>query len=363
MPITDDHRNNFNLLRLLAAVAVLFSHGGFLYRLQMPVPFVGHSLGAFAVCVFFFISGYLIAQSWERSSDGVDFAAKRLGRIYPGLVVATLFSIVVVGAAMTTWSQADYWSSTVTWTNLLNNSAGLATVQVLPGVFEHNPFARAVNGSLWTIRYELGMYLLLALVACLGARRLLGTYVLTALILAAIWGLGMSRQWPGAPESAPEWFKQLWSWKDMTSLGVYFFIGSAFAAARLKSHWVLAVVGVAALVLARWSSSILWVQPLLWIGVSCATFYLAFFGVAWMKGRPHADISYGTYIYAFPIQQAVTEISLARGWSLAVCLALSLVITLVLATVSWFWVEKPAIAWTRAWLGRRKAQAIAQAAA
>ncbi|QNP48121.1 acyltransferase family protein [Diaphorobacter aerolatus] len=79
-----DHRNNFNLLRLLAALAVLWNHGGFLYRLDLPVPFAGHSLGAVAVYVFFFISGYLIAQSWARSDGWLDYSVKRAGRIFPG---------------------------------------------------------------------------------------------------------------------------------------------------------------------------------------------------------------------------------------------------------------------------------------
>ncbi|WP_313301993.1 hypothetical protein [Diaphorobacter sp.] len=67
---------------------------------------------------------------------------------------------------------------------------------------------------------------------------------------------------------------------------------------------------------------------------------------AWL--RPQADLSYGVYIYAFPIQQAVTQWSLANGWSLMACLSLSLVATVGMAAFSWFWVEKPALDWTRA---------------
>ncbi|QIL78848.1 acyltransferase [Diaphorobacter sp. HDW4A] len=335
-------------------MAVLFSHGSYLYHLQMPIPFMGHSLGSAAVCVFFVISGYLIAQSWERSVGWLDFAAKRVGRIYPGLICVTVFSIAVIGALMTTWPQTAYWASPVTWSNFLNNAAGLATVQVLPGVFENNPFARAVNGSLWTIRYELAMYLLLALVSLTLIRWWRWAYVAMALTLVSIWLLATGLDWPDAPAAASQWFKELWSLRQFTSLGVYFFVGSAWARARWRVHWWHGLLGAVALVAARWSTDFLWVQTGVWIGLSCLSMYLAFAGAACIRGRPRADLSYGTYIYAFPIQQGVTQISLVQGWSLEVCVALSLVLTLVLAALSWFCIEKPALEWMRTWLSRRK---------
>ena len=354
------HHNNFNLLRLLAAVAVLFSHGEFLYRTQMPVPFAGHSLGSVAVYVFFFISGYLVAQSWARSPHVLGFAVKRVGRIYPGLIVSVVFSVAVVGALMTSWPAAAYWRDGLTWANLLNNALGLSTVQVLPGVFEHNPFARAVNGSLWTIRYELMMYALLAGVSCLSTRLGIGLqrliYLVVLLILAASWCLLMTLDGPNQPSWFPGWLRELWSARDFTSLGVYFFIGSAFAQWNVRgqaAQHVLGLLGVAAWVLARTSADPVLIQLGLWLGIPALTFCLAHWGSAWLRGRPHADVSYGVYIYAFPIQQAVTQISLARGWSLAVCLAASLALTVLMATCSWFCVEKPGIAATRRWLNRR----------
>ena len=95
----------------------------------------------------------------------------------------------------------------------------------------------------------------------------------------------------------------------------------------------------------------------------CGTFYLAHVGLSASKtsthhiGRARVDLSYGIYIYAFPVQQAVTALCLARGWSLAVCLLLSLtvvlVLVLVLAALSWFSVEQPAMRAAQRWLRRR----------
>ncbi|RYH53815.1 MAG: hypothetical protein EON54_13405 [Alcaligenaceae bacterium] len=84
--------NRFDALRLLAAAAVFWAHADFLYRLHLPVPFAGHSLGSLAVYVSFFVSGFLVCQRWRRQPELVAFAAKRAMRIYPGLVVASLFS-------------------------------------------------------------------------------------------------------------------------------------------------------------------------------------------------------------------------------------------------------------------------------
>ena len=350
------HLNNFNLLRLLAAVAVLFSHGEFLYRTQMPVPFAGHSLGSVAVYVFFFVSGYLVTQSWARNPSVLGFTARRVGRIYPGLIVSVVFSVAVVGALMTTWPQADYWRAGLTWANLANNALGLSTVQVLPGVFEHNPFARAVNGSLWTIRYELMMYALLVGVSCLGIKLHRQLYLLAVLILGASWLLVMGFDWPNQPSWFPAWLRELWSARDFTSLGVYFFMGAVVAQLDVRGRAALAalgLVGAAALVLASRSASPVLVQLGLWVGIPGLTFCLAHLGSSWLRGRPHADLSYGVYIYAFPIQQAITQVSLARGWSLAVCLGLSLLLTVLMAAFSWFCVEKPGIAATRRWLAHR----------
>lgn len=350
------HPNQFNILRLLAALAVLASHGLFLYRLELPVPFAGHSLGAVAVYVFFFISGYLVAQSWERSRGPFDFAAKRVGRIYPGLIVSTLFSVVVIGALVTTVPLSAYWGDRGTWLNLANNMAGISTVQVLPGVFEHNPFARAVNGSLWTIRYELLMYALLGLMAWVRAQRHRWAYAVCAGALALIWWAGSTQGWPAARPGWTGWLLETWSPAQITMLGVYFFVGSAFARLRVRHHWGWGWLGVLALIGARSGTQQQWIQLALWVGIPSLTFYLAWAGrhivsasssvSAWL--RPQADLSYGVYIYAFPIQQAVTQWSLANGWSLMACLSLSLVATVGMAAFSWFWVEKPALDWTRA---------------
>jgi len=343
--------NHFNLLRLAAAIAVLLSHGEFLYRLTIAVPFSGHTVGSLAVYCFFFISGYLVYQSWEREPHFGLFWIKRLARIFPGLIVATAFSVAVVGWAMTQVSTQQYWTDARTWINFSNNAVGLAFMQVLPGVFETNPFARTVNGSLWTIRYELLMYALLSLAGVAGWTRRRWVYPLAALLMAVSWQWARAAGWDAFVDAGPRWFKaffHLFQWSEVSGFGVVFLLGCTFAAYRVRSGaWLLPVAamgGVLALATPfAWS-----VQVGVWALVAAGMFWAAHAGGGRSGGWLREDLSYGVYIYAFPIQQAVTEVGLRRGWSLAVCLTASLVLTLIMAAFSWFCIEKPGVR-----LGRR----------
>lgn len=340
--------NRFDLLRLLAALAVFVAHGDFLYRLHLPVPFAGHSLGSLAVYVFFFISGYLVCQSWARVPVWRVFWIKRLARIFPGLVVAVVFSVAVVGWAVTTLPSDQYWSARGTWLNLVNNAAGLATVQTLPGVFETNPFARTVNGSLWTIRYELAMYGVLAVLAwALRGRR--WVHPVAAATLAVLWSIARMRGWDAALEAGGGWWADVFRWRDFCGFGVIFFVGSSLAAYEVRARrWMAAVAALTA--------AGAWLAPTdalrqwaVWGLVSLGTFFAAHAAVSAnahsAKGR--VDLSYGVYIYAFPIQQAATQWSLAHGWPLWACMAISLVMVLLVAWVSWTQVERPCIAWAQ----------------
>ncbi|AVS75865.1 Peptidoglycan/LPS O-acetylase OafA/YrhL, contains acyltransferase and SGNH-hydrolase domains [Paracidovorax cattleyae] len=341
--------NRFNLIRLAAAVAVLLSHGEFLYRLTLPVPFPGHTLGSLAVYCFFFVSGYLVFQSWEREPALGVFWVKRVARIFPGLVVASAFSVFVVGWAMTRLPTTEYWTHPGTWLNFFNNAAGIATVQVLPGVFESNPFARAVNGSLWSIRYELLMYLVLSVAGVAAGLRRRWVFPVGALSMAAWWFLARCM---GAGVAAPAWLSELFGASEVSALGVLFLLGCSCAAYRVRTHaWMLIAAACGAWI-ASVATSAGKVQLGVWAMVAAGTFWLARAGVhRWRwNGFPREDFSYGVYIYAFPIQQAITEICLRRGWSLPVCLVLSLGLTFAMAAFSWHCVEKPCI-----WQGRRLA--------
>src|SRR5439155_9815643 len=164
--------NNFNLLRMIAATAVLVSHAfplalgsGAVEPLQQ---LLGISLGTLAVCSFFVISGYFISQSFHRTHDILEFSAARILRIYPGLLVALILTAFIVGPIFTNSSLGAYFARPETFLYIPRNLSLARLQDELPAVFNENPYPGAINGSLWTLVYEVGCYAMVAGVGLFG---------------------------------------------------------------------------------------------------------------------------------------------------------------------------------------------------
>ena len=155
------HANNLDFLRFLAAGLVIIGHCfAFLGIRRDPlVELTGYQgFSSLGVNFFFFISGMLITRSWLITPSPPAFWVKRCLRIFPGLVVAVLFCVLIVGPMATDLPMASYFSHRDTY-RFLWNCLWPDRFFFLPGVFEHHPNA-AVNGSLWTLPYELCCYLI-----------------------------------------------------------------------------------------------------------------------------------------------------------------------------------------------------------
>ena len=317
-------RNNFDFLRIVAAFLVLASHQFALNGLPEPSVF-RMSLGTFAVLIFFSISGFLVSQSWRQDPSAVRFLIKRFLRIWPGLAVVTLLAAFVLGPLVSTLDAPAYFTH-ADLRDFLRNLKVTTIRYVLPGVFEDNIHPRAVNGSLWTIPLEVRCYF--------------------ALLAAGILGL-MARRWTVALGTA--------------ALGVYYF-GFAFDPKNYQVHFALYFFAGACLDLYRR----VWEERPLGLLAASAVLSLAFhfLGAAQVAlavlipvlvifigtrstpvinrfGR-FGDVSYGVYIYAFPVQQTVAWMA-GRDLPFAAGLAVSALITLACAFLSWHLVEHPAL--------------------
>jgi peptidoglycan/LPS O-acetylase OafA/YrhL len=330
-------RNRFDELRLAAALLVIVSHCWPLFG-RSDEPFkvlTGHvGGGEIAVAVFFTVSGFLIYRSAERSTSWVRFVRARLLRIIPGAAVCALFCMLVVGLTMTTWRWVDYLSHVRTWL-FLKNAVPFAVAYKLPGVFEGNLYPTVVNGALWTLPIELRLYVICGLAFFLVPKGALQRFLPPALALV---GLAMS----GLVLPHYNVFKGEAFW--LAHFGYFYFCGAAFYVWRDQlpiNTW--AIIGLAGLTLLSLKTAAFpWVFAM---SLPYAVMWGAFAGLNQTSAAGRAqlpDLSYGLYIYGFPVQQVVSH-EFGRTQPFAVCMMLSIAGASVLAALSWHFVEKPCL--------------------
>ncbi|MET4577533.1 acyltransferase family protein [Ottowia thiooxydans] len=320
--------NNFDFLRMAAALGVLISHQASLTGLPEPI-FLGVSLGGFCVLIFFAISGYLVAGSWSHDPNAWRFAARRLLRIWPGLLVVCLLVALLLGPIVSQLGVKSYLASPATWDYLTQLNLWTFKAQ-LPGVFVGNPLPESANGSLWTIPIEIRCYLALLVVGLLGLMR--RTFVLPVVFsLFACWFFFLFKTGYDQPI------------RLHLQMAVVFFCAASLY--QLRAIWIphRRKVSIAAFVavLALWFGGFQEMAYTLGVPVVVVLFSTASWPVLRRAGR-YGDVSYGLYIYAYPVQQTVIWLG-DNQLPFGVGLALSTAITLALAWLSWTFVEKPAL--------------------
>jgi len=329
-------RNNFDFLRFFLAALVILSHSfPLLYGSKEWEPLyrvTRHQVEAGAVAVdgFFIISGFLIAQSWMCGKGLGDFIRKRFRRIYPGFAVALLFCVLVVGP-LAGVNLATYFRDPVTFRFFWSPLLLWHVLLTLPGAFLHNPFSGAVNGSLWTIPYELECYAMVAALGLLGLYRRRGGVLVLFLVAFAFYNL--------EPYLHLRHFHALLDRDYLPRLVTFYLAGMVAYFYRDKiphSRWLLAVSFLALALSLRAGLSL--ALPLFG---SYVLLYAAFSQSLRLEnfGR-WGDISYGVYLYAFPVQQMIVLQWHSHLTPLTLFL-LALPCTCVLATLSWYLVEQP----------------------
>lgn len=158
--------NNFNVIRLIAASAVIFGHSfslslsgqDFTGPTTRLLPFFERS-GNLGVYAFFLISGILVTQSWCRGESALKFATQRVARIYPALLLCLVFTAYVIGPLGTASPLRAYFGSKPVHDYILNNLALTNPQWSIPTVFVGTHYLQAMNGSLWSLVVEARMYI------------------------------------------------------------------------------------------------------------------------------------------------------------------------------------------------------------
>jgi peptidoglycan/LPS O-acetylase OafA/YrhL len=350
--------NNFDLLRLVAASMVLVSHSFTLSGHADPfIPILGNSLGALGLETFFAISGFLVAKSWFTDPRLKAFVLKRAVRIMPGLIVAAAITAFVIGLLFTDLGPGRYLTDSGTYEFVAKNWSLFAINLYLPGVFESNVYPAAVNGSMWTLPLEACAYALIAALGVLGLLRRpqvsLTALAVLLVITSPYAGLDLNvSSVPGGVDGGKfELGLQIIA-IFLTSTSLYLYRD------RIPLHPLLFIAAVGAYFVSRDSDVFKTVTILT---IPYVVLFLAYWRpspLAKALTRP-GDLSYGIYIYAFPIQQSIAHLR-GGAFPAVAMIALAFPITYLVAFASWRLVERPAL---RLKQGRARSARPAPAAA
>lgn len=331
--------NNFDLIRLVAALMVVVGHAYPLTGFSSPGLF-GNSLQALGVKIFFVISGFLIVGSWRRDPSIYRYCMRRALRIFPGLAGVVIFCVFLLGLALTDLSWTDYLNNGRARTYFSN--LVFYPQYDLPGVFTSNIYPRAVNGSLWSLPAEICMYVIGPMLCVAGARSLRapqrglfigGIFIaLTSMLALRIFE---------AP-TAVIYGSSLSSFLDVSP---YFLLGAIYNFPELKRRLNLTGVVVGAVLLAalaQVAAHPALVEAVLYVMLPSIVIFLGqlSFSVGnWLAEK--GDISYGIYLYGFPVQQLVSHWLRPDGLSPWANTLFALPLTVSLAVASWVLIEKP----------------------
>jgi len=330
---------SFDALRLAAALTVFHCHQMVLSGLPDPRPAYFTSYSAAAVCAFFGISGYLITRS-AMYRDIPTFFAFRALRLLPGLAVCVFLTVFAMGF-VSSLGYVEYLRQPETWSYFRNILVFFTPGQRnLPGVFE-GTFDPVVNGPLWTLPYEVLCYIVIAGLVLLGRTGILiGCAIIGAACFATFYFS------PSNPVlSLLDSFNIFW-----LALYALAFFASAAVAVLGPKYLRIAVLIVTIVMAATYpvkGFSFLVSAPFigLWVVWIGQTLHLD------QYLRKIGDLSYGVYIYGFPIQRVTIAALEGNQHAFTISYAVALTASLTMAYISWRFVERPALSAKSIWIG------------
>lgn len=313
-------KNNFDFLRLTAATMVLISHQFVLNGRPEPLIF-DQSVGYFSVFIFFIISGYWVTKSYKEDSIFLRFIIKRLLRLVPGLAFCLLICFFIIGPIGFSGDLLNYFDTRDNW-KFLRNIIFISKTEI-HGIFLKNPYPNTLNGSLWTLSIEFKWYLILAI---FGILKFLDKKIILTIILFSVISWVYINYFTYDQKD----------YKSFFYLGNFFLIGIFLFLIKINFLllFILSIISAFLILLKFYYLGLLVGLPPLIIYLGTQSF--KYFNNISKIG----DLSYGVYLYAFPIQQTIfyffgSQLSFYMSFFLVILL------TFTFAYFSWHFVELP----------------------
>jgi len=328
--ITMIEKNCFDFLRFFFALNILLAHLCELSQSKSLLFLSSFSNSSIAVKGFFIISGFLVAKSFVTTSSLKEYFIKRAKRILPAYIFIILFSALIL-VFFSSNHLLEYFSKKGVYLYLGWNMIFLNFMHpCLPGLFENNLYC-AVNGALWTLKVEEGFYIILPFIFYIIKRTKKAVLILGSLyILSLVYWLLMDSYF-----NQPLLAKQLPGYLSYFVTGIFLFLNFDFI---IQNKKMLFLVSFLFLMISRF------------IPIQIDLFYPAGYGlfiIVLAYSLPfldnfgkYGDFTYGLYIYHFPIIQLFRQYDLFEKCNPGIMVIAVILITLLFAMFSWFFIEK-----------------------
>jgi peptidoglycan/LPS O-acetylase OafA/YrhL len=326
--------NNYDFLRVFAALSITFTHSYNLLKqdedeVLMSLTNQKINFSFIGLCIFFSISGYLIAKSAITSASFKNYLWKRFLRIQPLLVVVCILSVFIVGPIFTSLNKVDYFKNINTYTYFRNIMPLFGIQFGLPEVFNNNIAEPGINGSMWTLVVEERLYLIVGLLFLLRKNRkqwfvyFVGISNIVWLIHNVFFNHNLIEYLNG---------RHIFYALIFLNASCLYLLNINFTKNLLLFLFGTPLI----LFLAQFSSLNESIQvlviPLLVIAIAhikAVTNHIGKYG----------DFTYGIYIFSFPAQQILIALNLANNTPLLLFF-FTLVIVIPMAILSWHLLEK-----------------------
>ncbi|SFZ92953.1 Peptidoglycan/LPS O-acetylase OafA/YrhL, contains acyltransferase and SGNH-hydrolase domains [Flaviramulus basaltis] len=336
--------NNFDFLRFLFAVFVVISHAYALSGVNESSEWFHQIsngqivLSQLGLSGFFIISGYFIFQSLQRSKSFFSYYKKRFLRLFPALFFVLLLTLIL--APFVYKSEISFFQNKEVYSYLPYNLLLYFFQSGIKGIFDTNAY-HAINGSLWTIRYEFSLYVAIGLLYFF-RNDFKGVRILIAAVFAILiitYNFFIER-FAGSSILGMQGYHIL-------NLGTFFVCGSLLASfnfEEIKSS-ILLIITIIVFALAiyfnfyNYIKHIVFPIMVLLIGFAPLPFFSTFGKIG--------DLSYGIYIYSFPVQQTMIYFFDLNVYQLIIY---SLMVSIMFGYLSWHFVEKKALAYKKNFL-------------
>lgn len=333
------NNNNIDAVRIMASLLVVWCHsfalsggkGDFISKLLPQT-----AAGEFGVSIFFFFSGLLVTNSLLTNKDPLRFVVSRFFRIVPAYLIVVIISAFIIGPIFTTLTCYDYLTCRETWIYFFHN-AYFDTKFVLPGLWTTlpDPF---MNGSLWSLPIEIGCYITVLVIFILCSRFHINKLIpLLGCLLCSLMPHTFFTEMLGI------------GYSNISGLFLFCFtVGAFFSVYKDKvsvDRFVIVALIMSNMFLWRYANIIRFFFP---VSVSIILLYIATIPPLVTKKLRH-DISYGMYIWHWPLMQMIVSITDCRN---PYCLfGIALPISIIVSYISCRVIEEPCISYGKRFAG------------